>query len=275
MEPPRRYTRRDALGVLASGGAFGLSRARLGARAGQSASLDGGQSTDTLLATALERNDTAVQSLLQTQVTDPASPFRGSVPDQFGLHSAGSAGGVSETLAASFVHPRSRFHHDIVLLERIRLAAGFLERAQSPQGQHRSAHDEFQLASRHGIRGPQRRDGGGNRPAARRPGDCGHASTVPGEGGGGHGRRWRPHAESSVGRQFRARADQRALSRCAFRAPDRRVAGRGHRHRPRRPVHRAQHAHLQHRHRPCAGRDGGEAEAAGAARAGPPEPARR
>ena len=71
---------------------------------------------------------------MQTQVTNPASPVRGSVPDQFGLHSAGSAGGVSETLAASFVHPRSRFHHDIVVLERIRLAAGFLERAQSPQG---------------------------------------------------------------------------------------------------------------------------------------------
>ena len=69
MEPPRRYTRRDALGVLASGGAFGLSRAHLGARAGQSASVDGGQFAigrpiDTLLAAAVERNDTAVQSLL-------------------------------------------------------------------------------------------------------------------------------------------------------------------------------------------------------------------
>ena len=139
MESPRRYTRRDALGLLASGGAFGLSRAHLGEGEGQSANVDAGQFAigrpiDALLAAAVERNDTAVQSLLQTQVTNQASPFRGSVPDQFGLHSAGSAGGVSETLAASFVHPRSRFHHDGVLLERIRLAAGFLERAQSPQG---------------------------------------------------------------------------------------------------------------------------------------------
>ena len=128
------YTRRDALDMLAWGGAFGLSGARLRAYSGQSANLDGGQPPDPLLRTAVERNDTAVQALLQTQVTDPASPFRGSVPDQFGLHSAGSAAGVTETLAASFVHPRSRFHRDSVLLDRIRLAAGFLERSQSPQG---------------------------------------------------------------------------------------------------------------------------------------------
>jgi hypothetical protein len=128
------YTRRDALDLLAWGGAFGLSGARLRARLGQRANLGGGQPADVLLRTAVERNDTAVQALLQTQVTDPSSPFRGSIPDQVGLHSAGSAGGVSETLVASFVHPRSRFHRDTVLFDRIRLAAGFLERSQSPQG---------------------------------------------------------------------------------------------------------------------------------------------
>jgi hypothetical protein len=134
MEPPRRYTRRDALGLLASCGALGLSRTHAGARAGQNTSLDGGQSAETLVAKAVERNDAAVQSLLPAQIADPASPWRGSVPDQFGLHSAGSASGVCETLAASFVHPRSRYHRQAVLLDRIRLAAGFLERAQSPQG---------------------------------------------------------------------------------------------------------------------------------------------
>jgi len=128
------YTRRDALDLLTWAAAFGLSGARLRARGGQSANLDSGQPADALLRTAVERNDTAVHALLQTQVTDPSSPFRGSVPDQSGLHSAGSAGGVSETLAASFVHPRSRFHRDGALLDRIRLAAAFLERSHSPQG---------------------------------------------------------------------------------------------------------------------------------------------
>ena len=41
---------------------------------------------------------------------------------------------MAETLTASFIHPRSQFHGDNALVDRIRLAAGFLERAQSPQG---------------------------------------------------------------------------------------------------------------------------------------------
>ena len=83
---------------------------------------------------AVARNDAAVRSMLDNQITDAASPWRGCVPDQVGLHSAGSAGGVAETLTASFIHPTSRFHRDNALVERIRLAAGFLERSQSPQG---------------------------------------------------------------------------------------------------------------------------------------------
>ncbi len=79
----------------------------------------------------LQRNDASVATLLQSQVVDATSPWRGSVPDQFGLHSAGSAGSVAEAMAASFVDPASRFHHDATLLDRIRLAAGFLERSQS------------------------------------------------------------------------------------------------------------------------------------------------
>jgi len=122
------------LGLLASTGAFGLGAGRSSALAGERTVPQGGQSLDALVTTAVERNDAAVQSLLQAQITDSASRWRGSVPDQFGLHSAGSASGLSETLAASFVHPRSRFHRDGVVLERIRLAAGFLERAQGPQG---------------------------------------------------------------------------------------------------------------------------------------------
>lgn len=134
MNMPHHYTRRDALGLLVSTGAFGLGAGRWRAIGGEGAAPPVAQSIDALVATAVERNDNAVQSLLQAQITDSASPWRGSVPDQFGLHSAGSASTVSETLSASFVHPRSRFHRDAVLLERIRLAAGFLERAQSPQG---------------------------------------------------------------------------------------------------------------------------------------------
>ena len=71
---------------------------------------------------------------MQSQITDSSSPWRGSVPDQFGLHSAHSAAGVAETMSASLVHPQSRFRGDPMLLERIKMAAGFMERSQSARG---------------------------------------------------------------------------------------------------------------------------------------------
>ena len=120
------YTRRDLLALMGTAGALG--------RYGDAAAQDAAATAALPLAAVVERNDAAVRAALQSQIADPASPNRGSVPDQFGLHSAGSASGVVETLAASFVHPRSAFHRSAVLLERIRIAAGFLERAQSPQG---------------------------------------------------------------------------------------------------------------------------------------------
>jgi hypothetical protein len=125
MSSLAKFSRREALAMLGAAGAT-VTVGRAPAAAAQRAlsPLDG----------ALTRNDAAVRTLLDNQITDPASPWRGSVPDQFSLHSAGSAGGAAETLAASFVHPRSTFYGDNVLVERIRLAAGFLERAQSPQG---------------------------------------------------------------------------------------------------------------------------------------------
>jgi len=116
-----RITRRDALGLIAAGTALG--QAAVTAQPQASAPL-----------TTVQRNDESVATLLQSQIVDSTSRWRGSVPDLAGLHSAGSAGSVAEAMAASFVHPDSRYHHDPLLLDRIRLAAGFLERSQSPQG---------------------------------------------------------------------------------------------------------------------------------------------
>jgi len=119
-----RLSRREALAILGAAGTTAVTGPLTRVNAAQPAPLDG----------ALTRNDAAVRTLLATQITDSASAWRGSVPDQFGLHSAGSAGGVAETLTASFVHPRSAFHRDAALVDRLGMAAGFLERAQSPQG---------------------------------------------------------------------------------------------------------------------------------------------
>jgi hypothetical protein len=125
MHSSGQISRRNVLAMLgAAGGTAVVSRTKHVTTQAPASPLD----------QALARNEAAVRTLLASQITDAASRWRGSVPDSVGLHSAGSAGGVAETLTASFVHPRSRFHNDNALVDRIRLAAGFLERAQSPQG---------------------------------------------------------------------------------------------------------------------------------------------
>ena len=116
-----RLTRRDAL-VLFGGGAMTAAQARPL------------QPADTWESRAVQHNDEAAQRLIDTQVADPSDPRAGSVPDEHGLHQPWSASAVIETLSAALLHPRSRFHGDHSVSERIRLAARFLERSQSPQG---------------------------------------------------------------------------------------------------------------------------------------------
>ena len=85
-------------------------------------------------ARVVARNDAAVDRLLRAQVTDPASPHRGGVPDDYLMFAAGSAGGLIETFTASLISPQSQYRGRPELVERIRLAAAFLERSQSPEG---------------------------------------------------------------------------------------------------------------------------------------------
>lgn len=80
------------------------------------------------------RHDDAVDRLLRAQITDPASRFAGSSEDSSGLHTAGSAGGLLTACATAFLQPASRFYRAPLMVERCRLAAGFLERAQTPDG---------------------------------------------------------------------------------------------------------------------------------------------
>jgi hypothetical protein len=82
----------------------------------------------------VQRHDDGVERLLHSQITDPSSRFTGTSEDSSGLHTAGAAGGALTAFATAFLQPASRFHHAPLMLERCRLAAGFLERAQSPDG---------------------------------------------------------------------------------------------------------------------------------------------
>ena len=82
----------------------------------------------------VRQNDRGVESILRLQITDPGSRWRGGSPDKFGIQEPGSAGGVLATTTAAFLHPGSKYYKNRLLVERMKLAAGYLERAQSPEG---------------------------------------------------------------------------------------------------------------------------------------------
>ncbi len=113
MTPP--LTRRDLLS--ASGAALAASLS--------------GQDLEQLIAA---RHDEAVADMLRRQVTDPANPWRGSFPDPSELRFPGPAAGALELFMAAHLNRASRFHRDATLVERMRLAAGFLERCQNAEG---------------------------------------------------------------------------------------------------------------------------------------------
>lgn len=93
-----------------------------------------GARTSSAISTIVRDHDNGLRAVLDRQVIDPGSRWRGGVPDHYGLHGAGSAGRLLREAAAAYFHPESAFHGDDGLYERIGLAAGFLERSQSDDG---------------------------------------------------------------------------------------------------------------------------------------------
>jgi hypothetical protein len=85
-------------------------------------------------ADVVRRHDGSVEQTLAKQNNDPQSPWPGAAPDADGLYHAGSAGAILNDLTAAFVCPQSRYYNDRALVERIKKAAGFLERGQSADG---------------------------------------------------------------------------------------------------------------------------------------------
>ncbi|HWB98143.1 MAG TPA: hypothetical protein VG672_15620, partial [Bryobacteraceae bacterium] len=82
----------------------------------------------------VRRHDAGLERLLQLQISDPASPHRGAYPDDYGIYFPGSAAGMLEAGVAAFLYPGSRYHADRNVVERLRLAAAYLQRVQSPDG---------------------------------------------------------------------------------------------------------------------------------------------
>ena len=82
----------------------------------------------------VRRHDDEVARLLRRQITDPASRGCGTQNDETGLYSAGAAAGLLEAYYAAFLCGQSKYHRDPNLVDRMKLAARFLEKAQNAQG---------------------------------------------------------------------------------------------------------------------------------------------
>jgi len=82
----------------------------------------------------IRRHDGYVDNLLSKQFTTPADPNRGNFPDDYGIFFAGTPAGIIDASVAAWLCPQSRHHQSAALIERIRLAAGWMTRNQLPSG---------------------------------------------------------------------------------------------------------------------------------------------
>ncbi len=90
---------------------------------------------DTGIVPAIVQNhDEKLKHIIDTQVTDPQSPWCGVSPDMWGLYHCGSAARILQDCAAAFFHPQSVFHSSSDIYERMKLAIGFLVRSQNDEG---------------------------------------------------------------------------------------------------------------------------------------------
>jgi len=82
----------------------------------------------------IEAHDKSLSSMLDAQVLETQSRWRGGIPDQWGLHHYGSAARLLQEAAAAYFHPKSTLHGSAELFERMKLAADFLVRFQNDKG---------------------------------------------------------------------------------------------------------------------------------------------
>lgn len=82
----------------------------------------------------VRRHDGYVETLLAKQITAPQDPARGSFADDFGIVFAGTPAGIIDATVAALLCRQSRHFGSAALMDRIRLAAGCLERNQLKSG---------------------------------------------------------------------------------------------------------------------------------------------
>jgi len=89
---------------------------------------------ETYDAGVVRQHDEAISRLLEMQIADAASRYRGGYPDEFGLHEPGAGSACLLTFLAGWLCPQSRYSGRSEMVERMRLAAGYLDRCQNEHG---------------------------------------------------------------------------------------------------------------------------------------------
>jgi hypothetical protein len=112
-----RMTRRHAIGAVAAGSALLADTNE--------------PNVDPVI---VKRHDDSVESTLSRQITDPGSRGYGTLPDGSGLYSAHAAGRPAGIVHGGLPVPQSKFHGSKLLLDRMRLAAGYMNRTQHDNG---------------------------------------------------------------------------------------------------------------------------------------------
>jgi len=82
----------------------------------------------------VRRTEQSAERLIARQITDPASKYRGSIPDVDELHNPGTIGGLIELLGVCFLYEGSKLHKNPLLLERLKLGVDFVTRGLSKEG---------------------------------------------------------------------------------------------------------------------------------------------
>ncbi len=85
-------------------------------------------------AALVKRHDEAVERMLKQQITDSSHPGAGGYADEYGLFHPGTGSGLLEAFIAAWACPQSRHHHVAALVERMKLAAGYLLKRQHEDG---------------------------------------------------------------------------------------------------------------------------------------------
>ena len=92
------------------------------------------RASDSKYSSVVQLHDEGLAQMLDRQVTDPQSRWLGGVPDEWGLHEPHGGAHLLQEAAAAYFHPESRYHKNADLYDRMKLAAGFLDRLQNEDG---------------------------------------------------------------------------------------------------------------------------------------------